>query len=272
LSGYGAHEDEMGYFSRLGDRELDSVLAGNAPAGTDDLQELAAFFRETRTFFAEAPTAATAAKHLAEIVDTARLVADDGERPIADRPARRRSRNPLSSLGTRVAAAAAGLALLAAFAGAAYAGVLPGPVQGTVADLARNVGITLPGNENDVDRGHVGNTDEGARNDRDEPAQGNQDQGAQDDRDEHEPAQNNRDEGRVDNRDEGIVGHRDEGPEDDRDEPPQNNSDEPAQNNHVEQGTQSSGIHAGEGEEGAGGGQGGESDHGDGAEEGSENG
>ncbi len=270
MSGYGADEDEMGYFPRLGDRELDSVLAGNAPAGRDDLRELAAFFRDTRTLFAEAPEAATAAKHLAEIVSAARLVADDGERPIADRPARQRSRNPFSSLGTRVAAAAAGLALLAAFGGAAYAGVLPGPVQGTVADLAGTVGISLPGNENDVDQGDVGNADEGAQSTPDEPAQGNQNQRTRDDRD--QPTQSDRDEGAVDNRHEGAENDRGEPPQDNSHEDARSNGDEAAQNDHAEQGTQSGGIQAGEGEKGAGGGPSGESDQRDGADEGNENG
>jgi hypothetical protein len=147
----------MRFFSGnpLSDRDADAVLAGRAPAdGEDGLQELAAFFRDARIVLAEPPARAVADAHLAAIAEAARTsgppVAEPSKRTLRDRRVR----------PARLAAASAGFAILAGFGGAAYAGVLPDPVQGKVAHIANNIGISLPGNANDVHQGDVGNQDQ----------------------------------------------------------------------------------------------------------------
>jgi hypothetical protein len=203
LSDIGAHEDDMRFFSRLSDRDTDAILAGNAPAGDDELQELAAFFHDVRVSLAEPPSTAIATTHLAAIAEAARASALPGsEAQTTPEPRQRRLRNPLT-LPARLAAAAAGLALLAAFGGAAYAGRLPDPVQDKVADLARNVGLSLPGNANDVDQGDVGNLDTGT--------QGNSNQG---------------------NQEQGTPGSSDAGPQGDAGPGVQNDTNEGAQSGH----------------------------------------
>lgn len=138
MSGSDAYEDAMRILSSIGDRDQDRVLAGRAEAVGDDLRELAVFCQEARALFVIAPSEPVAARHLAEIAAAAR-------NPVAAAPVRVRRRTPFASLGTRLALAGAGVALLAAFAGGALAGVLPGAIQDKVAGIARNVGLSLPG-------------------------------------------------------------------------------------------------------------------------------
>jgi hypothetical protein len=171
LTGYGAHQDDMSSLSKLSDRDADAIVGGNAPRGEDELKELALFFREARNVLAEPPTAATAATHLAAIVETARVAGSQSAGRRASVPPKRRKLRPVA-LPVRLAAAAAGLALVAAFGGAAYAGGLPDPVQGRVAELVGNVGISLPGNHNDVDQRDVGNIDQGNQGETDQTNQG----------------------------------------------------------------------------------------------------
>jgi hypothetical protein len=143
----------MRFFAHRSDRELDDVLAGNTPAADGELGELAGFVRALRTSLTEAPPPSLAAAHVAAIVAAARSV---------EAPAVGRARRPFSSARFRVFAVAAGFALLAAFGGAAYAGALPHHVQGKVAGIAGTVGISLPGNNNDVNQGDAGNRNDGS--------------------------------------------------------------------------------------------------------------
>lgn len=210
----------MGRISRLSDQALNRLLAGKTSADDGELEELAAFMRDVR-LLEEPPAAETATKHLAAIVEAARAEAQ-AERV---RPAQRRFRRNLmpsafSNMRTRLVFVTAGAALLllATFGGAAYAGALPGPVQSAVAGAAGNVGISLPGeDENNVDQGDVNNVDEGNANNVDE---GNV---------------NNVDEGQQNNVDEGAVSNVDEGQQNNADEGHQNNVDEGDQNDNVEQ-------------------------------------
>jgi len=151
----------MSFFSKLSDRDVDAIVGGNAPAGHDELEELALFFREARNVLPEQPTAATAATHLAVVAEAARVAGSQtAGRRASVLPMQRRLRRRFA-LPVRLAAAAAALALVAAFGGAAYAGGLPDPVQGRVADLVSNVGISLPGHHDDVDQGDVVKVDHG---------------------------------------------------------------------------------------------------------------
>lgn len=187
MNGLGAHEDDMRFFARLSEREIDSVLAGKAPADDPDLQAVATFFRDVKVGLAETPAAPVEVAHLTRIFAAANesAVFLPEQRISAGVPARRR--NPFSSLAARVTIAAVGLAAIAAFGGAAYAGVLPGPVQSKVSDIARNVGISLARSENDPSRGgggdHGGGTHDrnhqSGRSDGGVDGQGNSDQGPQ---------------------------------------------------------------------------------------------
>jgi hypothetical protein len=140
LSDRDANQNEVQFFQEIGN----DALKG--------------FLQEAQRSLPETPRPAVAAAHLAAIAAAARTV----DAPAG--PARR----PLASFRLRVLVTAGGLALLAAFGGAAYAGALPRHVQGKVAGIAHTVGISLPGTNNDVDQGNAGNRNDGAA--------GNQDQ------------------------------------------------------------------------------------------------
>ncbi len=223
----------MGRISRLSDQELDRLLAGKTPPHDGDLEELAAFMRDVR-LLEEPPAAETASKHITAIVEAAQA------EPQAERarPAQRRFRRNLmpstfSQVRTKlvIVTAGAALLLLATFGGAAYAGALPGPVQGVVAGAAGNVGISLPGeDDNNVDQGDVNNVDEGNVN--------------------------NVGEGTVNNADEGQQGNVQEGDQGNVVEGDQNNNVEQQGNvqegdqGNVQQGDQGSGDNAGKGDQG----------------------
>ena len=239
MSGSDAYEDEMRIFSRLSDRVQDSVLAGRTSSVGDELQELAAFCRDTRALLMQAPPESTAARHITEIAEAARRVAQGGggspasEGRSLDSPTQRRRWIPFSSLGTRVAVAATGLALLAAFGGAAYAGVLPDPIQDRVADIARNVGLSLPATGNDTHRGGIVNTDDPSKVSRPEPAQRTADTGAEHNR--SEPEQSSPDDGVQGSRGEPERSNSDQGAQENRGEPEQSGSDQTSQTKSQEQ-------------------------------------
>jgi hypothetical protein len=165
----------MERLSRLSDRDLTGLMAGKAPTDGSDLEDLAAFVSATKAAFQEPPDAHTAARHLDAIVETSqRLAADGGSEP---RRARRRfaPSNPFESLAARLAATAA--LLLTGFSGAAYAGVLPDPVQRAVADAAGSLGVSLPepddGSAIDTHDGTPRDRSDATREDRGRGAQGN---------------------------------------------------------------------------------------------------
>jgi hypothetical protein len=167
LSNGSAYEDEMGLFSRLSDRELDRLFAGKGPAEDRELEELAGFFRELPVVFQQAPDASTEARHLTAIMEAVRLLpADEGTASLnaveESKPGGRAAWLGRTSRAARFALA--GVLVLGLFCGAAYAGALPGPVQGAVADVARNIGVSLPGAHNDKDNGAQNNKHDGAQN------------------------------------------------------------------------------------------------------------
>jgi hypothetical protein len=123
------------FYAKASDREVDAVLAGRQTGG--ELDDVASFFRELRENLVELPSATLEATHLAAISEATRLAPSP---PTQQRPRFRR-------LAARTTIAAVGLALVAVFGGAAYAGALPSGVQGKVADFVGNVGLSLPGRD-----------------------------------------------------------------------------------------------------------------------------
>ncbi len=152
-------------FSRLNDSELDQLLTGRLTADGGELDDLAAFLRELTHTFRAVPDAATEARHVHAIMDAVRTAApveaaQARETAARATPAwRRRQRTARRPLARRVALAA--VLSLGLFCGVAYAGALPRPVQGAVADVARNVGVSLPGAHNDKDDGSKNNGQNG---------------------------------------------------------------------------------------------------------------
>jgi hypothetical protein len=184
LNGFGANDDDMRFLTKFSERELDGILAGKAPDG--ELEDVATFFRTLRTGLEEAPPAPVEAGHLAAIFDEARHLQPSTPELQTSPSGQRRVRNPFRRLAARATIAAAGLAALAAFGGAAYAGALPSPVQGKVADIAGKVGVSLPGND-ERSKPHGGGgggvQDTGSLTGRtkvDQPAQGTGSQGSGD--------------------------------------------------------------------------------------------
>ena len=175
MSDFGAYEGEMDNIARLSDRELDLLLEGKAPADDGSVDDVTAFVEEAAVFLQETPDEATAARHLAAIAAVAHEeLSEPSVSPSrADRKApsfRIRSkpvfRNPLSGLAGKMALVA--VVVLAVFGGTAYAGGLPHPLQGAVADVADSLGLSLPGADDDSDDGAVGDVDEGALDDADD--------------------------------------------------------------------------------------------------------
>jgi hypothetical protein len=240
LSGGGAYKDEMGYLSRLSDQELDRLLAGKEPPEGEDFGELAAFVSDAAAVLHETPDEATAARHLAAIVAAAQLQLE--HESSAPRPSvnpsglnrkalyfrgRRKlmSSSPPSSFAGKIALVA--VIVLAAFGGSAYAGVLPDPVQGAVADVADTVGVSLPGAENDSDDGAVEDVDNGAVGDTDVGTVGDTnggDQGA----DEDDLGDNDQGDQGADEADQGDQGDNDQGDQGSVDEGDQGDNDQGA--------------------------------------------
>ena len=134
----------MRFYSKLTERELDRILAGKA-ATSDDFADVAAFLRELRSL-EEPPSPSVEGRHLAAIFAEALRRPSFGPGHQIPVPRGRRLANPFRRLAARAMVAAVGLTALAAFGGAAYAGVLPRPIQVEVAHILRHVGIHVPGN------------------------------------------------------------------------------------------------------------------------------
>jgi len=151
LSDFDAYRNEMGSHSDLADRDLDRLLTGDAPPADEASEQLAAFVRQVKAAYADAPGEGTEARHVTAIVETARLVAGEADTsPLpagssANPPTGARkwrttlSRNRLVARTAQLAGAA--LAAVLATAGLAVAGVtLPTPAQ----DAFKSVGLELP--------------------------------------------------------------------------------------------------------------------------------
>lgn len=255
MSDRDADGGEMGRFSRFSDRDLDALMAGKTPAGRGELDDLAGFLRDAAVVFEEAPDGGVESRHLAAMTDTARLLANDSP---ATEPAGEPAQLPRRKFMSRkllVPVAACLLLALSAFGGVAYAGALPGPIQGPVADVADNLGVSLPGAEGDNDDGAQNNKDDGAVDDRNDGPVADIDEGAKVDKDDGPVAdlddgvKDDRDDGAVDNndsavdhgakadKDDGPVADVDDGAKDDKDDGAVEDRDDGAQND-VQEGPQ----------------------------------
>ena len=186
MSEFDAYQDDMERIANLSEQEIDRLLAGKLASGEGDLGELATFLQEMRVLL-EPSSGEADAQNIAAIVGAAQIGAaetappEPGESlPKRERSGHTRFRLWRKPMRAKLLLTTAGLLLLMAFGGAAYAGALPGPVQGTVADFAGNVGVDLPGG--DVDDGPVGNVDDGPMGDVDDGPMGDVDDGPVGDR------------------------------------------------------------------------------------------
>ena len=135
MSGNGAYPDELRRLSSISDQDVERILMGKAPEGDPDLTSLV---RDVEALGGDGPDAPIAERHLAAMVEAARL----GNEP--ERPTRRKkivSDRLLSPKWARVAAVAAATVL--ATSGLAVASVLPDPMQSAVASAADQVGISV---------------------------------------------------------------------------------------------------------------------------------
>ena len=239
MSDFDAYRDDMERISRLSDQEIDRLLAGKAPAGDADLEELAAFVQDVETLFKESPTEETAARQLAAIAEAAHLLPVPADRERSGHPRFRVRSKPMRA---KLVVASAGLLLVMAFGGAAYAGALPGSVQGTVADLAGSVGVTLPdedGDDSDFDDGDVSNVDEGDKEDFDD-GPGAVDESPVDDVDDD-------DKGKVDDDQQGDADDDDQG-EDDQGDDAQGDDDDQGEQEDADEGDRDDGDKADRGD------------------------
>jgi hypothetical protein len=147
------YEDEMGRLGRLSDRELEQLAAGRTPSEDDALEELAGHLRSVRAACVQAPDEVTQALHLAEITQTAQLLAESRE-PMAaaagkaigpavqaSGPSKWRRRMEVARSITLKLTAGVAAAMLSTV-GLAYAGVdLPGQAAEQAFDA---VGVELP--------------------------------------------------------------------------------------------------------------------------------
>lgn len=164
MSSPDAYQGEMARLSKLSERDLDRILAGQAPADAEETgEDLTAFVRALRESLEAPPGPGTEQRHLAEIVQTSQLLADKGEpavRPASKAhepapqvfglPKWRRKLMPAGLFAT-LTAKVAGVAVAAAVAtgGLAAGGVLPDPAQEAVSNLLGTVGIHVPDGDGD---------------------------------------------------------------------------------------------------------------------------
>jgi hypothetical protein len=149
----------MDDLSHISDADFDRLLAGKARGGTDDVEVVAAFFKDVKSRYTTPPSPATRQDHLAKIVAAARLNAEQAATPTGvrfgvapgGRPDRGHRwaqwRRRLVFGGVSVTAKVALIGVVAATAatgGLAAAGALPSPLQSAVAGAAGNVGVKLP--------------------------------------------------------------------------------------------------------------------------------
>jgi hypothetical protein len=147
------YEDEMGRLGRLSDRKVEQLAAGRPPTDEDAFEELAADLRVVRAACIAAPDEVTQALHIAEITQTAQLLAARGERvpaatqaigPAEQTSKRAKWRRRLEMARSSAIKLAAGVAAATlSTVGLAYAGVdLPGQAAEKAFDAV--LGVELP--------------------------------------------------------------------------------------------------------------------------------
>jgi hypothetical protein len=122
------------------DAEVDRLFAGQ-PASAEEFASVAEFVRALDCGCRTPETSQLEAAHVSAMLAAAQTM--PAEAPAASVPARV---SWVAAIRTHkwLTAATVSLAALLAYGGAAYAGVLPVPIQAETATLARDVGITLP--------------------------------------------------------------------------------------------------------------------------------
>ena len=141
----------MSWPSDISDDEIDRLLAGHKPED-GRLDGVAQLLQGVGRAYPEESTAALEATHVAAMLETAKFLAENGESaeksldPALAFQARSGHIFAFKNLAAHKWASAAVLsgAGLLAFGGAAYAGVLPAPVQEATSDLVQQVGISIP--------------------------------------------------------------------------------------------------------------------------------
>ncbi|MGH2790920.1 MAG: hypothetical protein ACRDJ0_08065 [Actinomycetota bacterium] len=155
MSDFGAYSSDMGWLKKLGDEELDQVLAGSYEGEDPALDDLAVFARDTQAALSGVPGEATRRAHLAAMTEVAQKLEGApvaAGTPVAEPSRIRRWKLVLTQLLATLAAkvAVTGVALAAATGGLAAAGALPDPAQDALANAAAKVGFELPaGDEGD---------------------------------------------------------------------------------------------------------------------------
>jgi hypothetical protein len=234
MSGYGVEPDEMKKAS-LVDQKIEALLAGQPVAPTDAVATELAAFRDALGGAFPLPVISEAIEdaHLVRMMEAvttssaASTLVLQSARPTTVQRLRVR-------LSSKVAAAT--FAFTTAFGGAAYAGVLPQPVQDAVAKAASILGIDLPSSnaddldakrpnevadptpDADRDRVPVGADDEA--NDDDARTDGNEDR-----KDDTQDQADDRQSGEDDGSEDGDEAESDEA-DDDRDESEDRDEDE----------------------------------------------
>jgi hypothetical protein len=138
LSGSDVPHDEMSDANERFDRAL-----GDPPFPPED--EIGAFVHDVREAFPAEPMLAREA-HLEAVADAARRLPTEGRSPTP----RKESRVRFPRLRSRAAMIVAGLVVaMSSFGGLAVAGALPGGVQDGVANVAANIGVDLPGGDDE---------------------------------------------------------------------------------------------------------------------------
>ena len=173
---------EMGWDPNATDDALERMLSGQAPT-TDEWRELTRFVEDLHEAVPARPLASEDL-HVAAMVETSHLTADDGDpvaRPVsnADAPAPQVSRLPKlrrkpmkRSTRTLVRVLVPIVAMLTVMGSMAVAGALPHTVQKAVSHAAGTVGLNLPGDDESTDVPGQGDQGENADDQGDNNNQG----------------------------------------------------------------------------------------------------
>jgi hypothetical protein len=140
----------MKRFPNTDDARIERLFDGRVPADDADLGPVAGFLAEVDRALPEQQTGALEASHVTAMIEAAGIVEVDRRPGVSGlgRPA------PKTVFARRWAIATAAAAALLAFSGAAYAGVLPAPLQHAVATAVQAVGIELP-NPGEAEAPHI---------------------------------------------------------------------------------------------------------------------
>lgn len=134
----------------MSDAEIDRLFAGRQ-SEDGELEGVARFLHEVECAYPEQATATHEEAHVAAMLETAKLVAENNATAaVLDQTSaftwRRGRAFAFKNLAAHKWATAAVLSAicLLAFGGAAYAGVLPAPIQEATSALVRQAGISIP--------------------------------------------------------------------------------------------------------------------------------